>query len=317
METINGEKGQSFSQAKKEMPSQNTAVIKKMQEETTAEILNKVNLMEQTGELVLPKGYNVGNALKLAWLYMQTIETTTKQKAIDVCTKNSMCNCLLKMVLHGEYPNRHCYFIPCGQELTYWEKYTGRYMRAKRDTEIEQINAQVIYDGDNFVYKVDENGNYQFVSHETDLKNIDIQKIVGAYAIIIDKNGNRHLEIMTMAQIRNSWNQGKMKGTGVPHVNFTDQMAKKTIISRACKIALDSAQDGLNDEESESMTPPDDVKAERDAINEEQPKQITVNANDVDASKIFDDNAPVEEHNSESLEPEQPISRETRKRPTI
>jgi recombination protein RecT len=335
METINGAKEQTFNQAKKENPSQNTAVIKRMQEQTTTEILNRVNAMEQTGELVLPKGYNAGNALKSAWLYMQNIETRTKQKAIDVCTKTSICNCLLEMVIRGEYPNRHCYFIPCGQELTYWEKYTGRYMRAKRDTEIDRINAQVIYSGDNFVYTVDENGDYQLVKHETGLKNIDLQKIVGAYAVVINKDNTRHLEVMTMAQIRNSWNQGTMKGNSGAHVNFTDQMAKKTIISRACKIALDSAQDGLNDEEDESMTPPDQAKAERDAINEENPKQIEVQANEIDAGKVFDegnqpevvkdlkaDNVYAGEPTDKSpdtgfMQPEQPARQSTRRRPTI
>lgn len=335
METINGSKEQTFNKAKKENPSQNTAVIKRMQEQTTTEILNRVNAMQTTGELILPKGYNAGNALKSAWLYLQNIETRTKQKAIDVCTKTSICNCLLEMVIRGEYPNRHCYFIPCGQELTYWEKYTGRYMRAKRDTEIDRINAQVIYSGDNFVYTVDDNGDYQLVKHETGLKNIDLQKIVGAYAVVINKDKTRHLEVMTMAQIRNSWNQGSMNGKSGAHVNFTDQMAKKTVISRACKIALDSAQDGLNDEENESMTPPDDVKAERDAINEENPKQIEVQANEIDAGKVFDegnqpevvkdlkaDNVYAGEPTDKSpdtgfMQPEQPARQSTRRRPTI
>lgn len=325
MEKINGAKEQTFNQVKKENPSQNTAVIKRMQEQTTTDILNRVNTMETTGELSLPKGYNAGNALKSAWLYLQNIETRSKQKAIDVCSKNSICNCLLDMVLKGEYPNKHCYFIPCGQELTYWEKYTGRYMRAKRDTEIDRINAQVIYSGDNFVYTVDGNGEYQLVKHETSLKNIDIQKILGAYAVVIMKDGSKHLEVMTMAQIRNSWNQGSMNGKSGAHVNFTDQMAKKTVISRACKIALDSAQDSEDgDDDNDSMASPDGAKAERDAINAEQPKQIEVQANEIDAGKIFDTSEEpekeqiVEEEKEQEqfMQPEHPAM-QSRKRPTI
>lgn len=242
-------------------PSQNSTLMKRMQEETVTNVLDRVNAMQEAGELVLPRDYNAGNALKSAWLYLQTIADRQGVKAIDKCTKESICNCLLEMVIKGEHPKQHCYFIPCGNSLEFWERYTGRYMRAKRDTEIQAVNAQVIYDGDVFTYTVDENGQYQFVSHTTDMGNIDLAKIKGAYAVVIKKDGTRHLEVMTIEQIRKAWQQGAAKGNSGAHTNFTDQMCKKTIISRACKIALDSTEDN-NDEDR--MTPPDPSEAERE-----------------------------------------------------
>lgn len=240
--------------------SENNGLMKRMQEETCTSVLNRINAMQTSGELKLPEGYNVGNALKSAWLYLQTIETKDKQKAIDFCTTNSICNCLLQMAIKGEYPMQHCYFIPCGKSLEYWERYTGRLMRAKRDAGVANVNPQVIYDGDSFVYTVDENGEYQLVKHETELGNIDIAKIKGAYAVVIMKDGSRHLEIMTIDQIRKAWGQGAAKGNSGAHVNFTDQMAKKTVIGRACKIIVDSAEDG----DDFSMTPPSAEAARRD-----------------------------------------------------
>ena len=243
--------------------SQNNALMKRMQEETVNNVLERVNAMEQAGELVLPKDYNVGNALKSAWLYLQTIQDKQGNKAIDKCTKESICNCLLEMVIKGEHPRQHCYFIPCGTSLEFWERYTGKYMRAKRDTEVKSVNPQVIYEGDEFIYTVDENGQYQFVSHKTDIGNIDITKIKGAYAVVINKDESRHLEVMTIDQIRKAWGQGAAKGNSGAHLNFTDQMAKKSVIARACKIALDSASDNENDENDDRMTPPDGSEAER------------------------------------------------------
>nr|WP_308571055.1 RecT family recombinase [uncultured Prevotella sp.] len=310
------------------LPSQSNSEIKRMEEETIKHILDRVNVMQTSGEIRLPEGYNAGNALKSAWLYLQTVANRTGQKAIDVCTNTSICNCLLEMAIRGEYPMKHCYFIMCGKELTFWEKYTGKYMRAKRDTEIAKVNPQVIYQGDNFVYTVDEEGQYQLVKHETSIKNIDIAKIVGAYAVVINKDGSRHLEVMTEDQIKKSWQQGASNGKSPAHTNFTDQMAKKTVISRACKIALDSAFDGQEGDDFK-MVPPDDTKAERDSANQ-TPKMIQADADaipDFDNAK-FEEITPKAEQQEQAKEPEpadkpnsyqpQPQAQTTaRKRPVI
>lgn len=257
-----------------QLPSQSNTALKEIQEKTVNAVMKQVEELQQTGGLVLPKDYNVGNALKSAWIYLQTIETRTKQKAIDVCTKLSICNCLLEMVIRGQHPKKHCYFIPCGNSLEYWERYTGKVLRAKRDTKIQDVVAQIVYEGDKFIYTVDENGYYQLVSHETAIENINPDKIKAAYAVVIYKDGNKHLEVMTMDQIRKSWQQGAARGTSGAHQNFTDQMCKKTVIARACKIELDSATDG--EEEDLSMTPPSAAEATRDAAQQ----QITVQANE-------------------------------------
>lgn len=264
---------QQQSTAPVQLPSQNNKALKEMQDTTVNAVMKQVEELQQTGGLVLPKDYNVGNALKSAWIYLQTIETRTKQKAIDVCTKLSICNCLLEMVIRGQHPKKHCYFIACGNSLEYWERYTGKLLRAKRDTNIQEVVAQVVYEGDNFVYGVDKNGYYQLIKHETAIENINPDKIKAAYAVVIFKDGSKHLEIMTIDQIRKSWQQGAARGTSGAHQNFTDQMCKKTVIARACKIELDSATDG--EEEELSMTPPSAAEATRDAAQQ----QITVQAN--------------------------------------
>ena len=265
---------QQQSTAPVQLPSQSNTALKEMQEKTVNAVMKQVEELKQSGGLVLPKDYNVGNALKSAWIYLQTIETRTKQKAIDVCTKLSICNCLLEMVIRGQHPKKHCYFIPCGNSLEYWERYTGKILRAKRDTKIQDVVAQIIYEGDKFVYKVNENGYYELVSHDTAIENINPDKIKAAYAVVIYKDGSKHLEVMTMDQIRKSWQQGAARGTSGAHQNFTDQMCKKTVIARACKIELDSATDG--EEEELSMTPPSSAEAIRDAAQQ----QITVQANE-------------------------------------
>lgn len=249
-------------QANTQLTSQNATALKRMQEETTQQIMERVTGWQETGEVVLPKGYHVGNAIKLAWLYLQTVENLQHQKAIDYCTKDSICNALLNMVINGEYPQKHCYFIMYGNRLEWQERYLGKLMRAKRDTEIGKVNAQVIYEGDEFVYTIDENGEKQLVKHVPNLANIDNTKILAAYAVVINKDGTRHIEVMTRTQIQKAWEQGAMKGKSGAHTNFTDQMCMKTVIQRACKIALDSTADPGDDYDPNHY---DEATAEREA----------------------------------------------------
>ena len=251
-------------QANTQLTSQNGTALNRMQEETTQQIMDRVNGWQETGELVLPKGYHVGNAIKMAWLYLQTVENIKHDKAIDVCTRDSICNSLLNMVIHGEYPQKHCYFIMYGNRLEWNERYLGKLMRAKRDTEIEKVNAQVIYEGDEFVYTIDEDGQKQLVKHVPNLANIDNTKILAAYAVVINKDGTRHIEVMTMEQIRKAWEQGATKGKSGAHINFTDQMCIKTVIQRACKIALDSTADPA-DSDDDPNKDYDEATAERDS----------------------------------------------------
>ncbi|MQN81238.1 recombinase RecT [Prevotella copri] len=249
-------------QPQTQLTSQNATALKRMQEETTQQIMERVTGWQETGEVVLPKGYHVGNAIKLAWLYLQTVENLQHQKAIDYCTKDSICNALLNMVINGEYPQKHCYFIMYGNRLEWQERYLGKLMRAKRDTEIGKVNAQVIYEGDEFVYTIDENGEKQLVKHVPNLANIDNTKILAAYAVVINKDGTRHIEVMTRTQIQKAWEQGAMKGKSGAHTNFTDQMCMKTVIQRACKIALDSTADPGDDDDQNHY---DEATAEREA----------------------------------------------------
>lgn len=252
--------------------SQSAVALKRFQEETADMVLTRVEAMTDAGELVLPANYHAGNAVKLAWLYLQTVTDKNNRPAVDVCTRESICNCFLEMVIKGlSVGKKQCYFIVTGNQLSFWEDYRGKLMRAKRDTAIKDVFPQVVYEGDKFEYTVDENGQYQLVKHETCMANININKIVGAYAVVVEDDGSRHIEVMTMEQIRNSWMQGAAKGNSGAHTKFTDQMAKKTVISRACKIALGSA----DDEEEER---PDEAAAMRDAAQLNsggQPKELS------------------------------------------
>lgn len=233
---------------------QTTTAMVALQKNIGDNVLARVTELEQAGELVLPSGYTAGNALKMAWLNLQNVKDRNGRPALEVCKKASICNALLEMVIKGlSVAKKQCYFIVAGDQLTFWEDYRGKLMRAIRDTEIASVTAQVVYKGDGFVYTVDDLGRYQLVKHETKLENINLQNILGAYAVVVTKSGDRWIEVMTMEQIRKSWQQGAAKGNSGAHTNFTDQMCKKTIISRACKIALGAAVEEADEPDTAAM----------------------------------------------------------------
>ena len=54
-----------------------------------------------------------------------------------------------------------------------------------------------------------------------------------------------HLEVMTMKQIKKAWGQGTAfnSGKSKAHNDFTDEMAKKTVRNRVCKMFANTSDD--------------------------------------------------------------------------
>ena len=57
--------------------------------------------MTEAGQLQLPQGYHAGNAVRAAWLYLQEVKDKNYKPALEVCTQNSIANCLLEMIIKG------------------------------------------------------------------------------------------------------------------------------------------------------------------------------------------------------------------------
>lgn len=64
-----------------QLATQNKTAIKKIGDDIATTVLDRVKELQEGGQLVLPNDYKAGNALKSAWLYLQTIETRDKKKS--------------------------------------------------------------------------------------------------------------------------------------------------------------------------------------------------------------------------------------------
>ena len=84
-----------------------------------------------------------------------------------------------------------------------------------------------------------------------------------------------------MAQIRNSWAMGATKGNSKAHTQFTDQMAIRTVINRACKFYINTSDD-MNLLFSDSYSNSDEEKTDKrqaEIIDSAVEEEINSNAN--------------------------------------
>lgn len=215
---------------------------------------------EQYG-LTFPPNYSVSNALNSAYLILQETLDNQKQPVLKSCSKQSIASALIDMTVQGLNPvKKQCYFIAMGGKLKLMRSYQGTMAVAKR-CGVKKINAEVIYEGDTFKYHI-ENGVKYIDEHTQDFMNVDTSKIRGAYAVLTLEDGSTYTEIMNINQIKKAWSKGYgyKDGQGV-HGDFADQMAKKTVINRACKNIINSSDDAYlveafeNTSENEELNP--------------------------------------------------------------
>ena len=209
-------------------------------------VMESVREYQSKGEIDLPKNYSPENAMKSAWLKLQEVKTKNKKPVLKACSKSSIINSLLKMVVLGLNPEKEQgYFIPYGNTLTFQPGYFGNVTIAKRVANAEDVYAQAIYSGDEVDYEI-KNGRTIIKEHNQSFKNKAEGEVVGAYAIIeFEDERPSDAEIMTIDQLKSAWKQGNVyKENGDnPHNNFTEEMAKKTVTNRICKKHINSSDD--------------------------------------------------------------------------
>jgi recombination protein RecT len=216
-------------------------------------VAQKVGEFVKNHEIDLPASYSVGNALKSAWLVLQETKDKNDNKALDVCTKDSIANAMLDMVVQGLNPIKNqVYFIVYGKTLTAQRSYFGSMAVAKMvQPLIDDFSYAVVYEGDAFKYGI-KNGKKIVLLHEQELENVDKKKIIGAYAIALNKEEDPiRSEIMTIDEVKQAWKQSKMhplndKGDikeDSTHGKFTADMAMKTVINKLCKAIVNASSD--------------------------------------------------------------------------
>lgn len=217
-------------------------------------VANRIREFQESGEIHFPPNYSPENALKSAWLILQNIEDKDHKPALLCCSKDSIANALLDMVVQGLNPSKkQGYFIVYGKTLTFQRSYFGTVHVIKTvKPDVQDVVADVVYADDEFEYEK-RRGKTVITKHKQKLENVDKRKIVAAYGTIVYKDGGEESLIMTMPELKQAWKQSRMKTKPVDedgninpnstHGKFTQEMAKKTVINRLCKMTINSSDD--------------------------------------------------------------------------
>lgn len=275
-------------------------------ENISEQVLSRIEQFQKDGSMILPKNYSVENHMKSAWLALQEVEDKEHHKALQICTKESIANSLLDMVLQGlSVSKKQGYFIVYGNKLIFQRSYFGTIALAKRAGGIvSEPVANVIYDGDDFQYEIDpKTAKVSIIKHSQKLENIDNDKIKGAYALVTLADGTTQVTIMSMQQIRAAWGQGATKGNSPAHKNFAEEMAKKTVIGRACKAIINSSDDAWLYDGKEDDADSDKASMQRDAA---QHSDVQI----IDTTAVEFDDVPETSSNADAPQTQEPAPEE-------
>lgn len=222
-------------------PTSTLALLKK---DTVDVVTEKIREFQNNKEIHLPADYSAENALKSAWLTLQSTVDKEKKPALEICTKDSIANSLLDMVVQGLNPaKKQCYFVVYGNKLVCMRSYFGTMAVTKMASKAKEVYAQVIYKGDDFEYTI-ERGRKKILKHIQKIENVNNANILAAYCVIEFEDGHEVMDLMTIDQIKQAWMQGiNYRETGGVHQKFTEEMAKKTVINRTCKSCINSSND--------------------------------------------------------------------------
>ena len=180
-----------------------------------------------------PTGYNVKSGLMQAWSKLTESVKIDGQYAplFSAVDERSTERALSAMISDGLYPiEKQCYLINERGRLAYERSYLGKIEIVKRTTNIIDINAEVVFDGDTF--QAGYSGGYmQILEHSPAMES---EKIKAAYAVIIFADGRTKAVIMPMKEIQKAWDQSRSKQQAT-HKTWPGEMAKRTVINRALK----------------------------------------------------------------------------------
>ena len=145
---------------------------------------------------------------------------------------------LLKGAYLGlDFYSKECYLVPYGNDLNYQTDYRGAKKLAKKYSirPIKDIYAKLVHEGDLFEEKIV--GGEQ--SFDFKPKPFNDGKIIGAFAVVLYKDGGMAYDTMSLADLENTRKASKASNSPA-WKNFTGEMYKKTVLHRLCKhIELD------------------------------------------------------------------------------
>ena len=200
------------------------------------------NLQNPDMALAVPKGYNVGN--EVSSLIFAISQTTDKNgnSAFSVCNPNQVSNMVKDCVVQGlSITKKHVWPIIYGGKLMLQMSYYGQLAALSYMFPDLQVYANVLYEGDSYDYCTDDIAGYNYITNvHSSIENRN-KPIIAGYGNIVDKNTGKRVYgiVMSWAEIQKNWSKSRSKDNQVQR-DFPQEMAKRTVISRLCKMYINS-----------------------------------------------------------------------------
>lgn len=152
---------------------------------------------------------------------------------IAECSTKSIVGAVMQASILGFKPVNtlgQCYFVPYNKEVQFQIGYKGYISLARRSGEIKMIYAEIVREGDDFVYTMGLNPD---MKHKPKEDGTEDRKITHAYAVVHYKDGGYNFVVLTYKQIESYRKRSPMQKTlcGAWQSDY-EAMAKKTAIRR-------------------------------------------------------------------------------------
>ena len=202
----------------------------------TGQAVTLAQFMEQRkGELAkaLPKHLSVDRMIKVA------VNSVSKNPALKECGMLSVLQCVATCAELGLEPGGAlggAYLVPYGKVCTLIVGYRGFVDLMRRSGLVTTVRAVAVHAKDLFRYR---EGLEVVLEHEPCL-DVDPGPMVRVYCVLALRDGGSQVTVMSRAQVDAIRDRSRSAKSG-PWVSDYEEMAKKTVVRRAAKLAPMSA----------------------------------------------------------------------------
>lgn len=165
--------------------------------------------------------------------FVRTIQTAiSTTPALMKADRSSLWAACTQASQAGLMPDgREAALVPFGNKVQFMPMVSGLLKLARNSGEIKSINANVVYEHDEFEYWVDSDGEH--IKHRPNFKS-DRGPFMAVYAMATTKDGGVYIEVLTADQIKAI--ESASRGSNTPWKGpFRDEMIKKSAIKRLYK----------------------------------------------------------------------------------
>lgn len=228
--------------------SQNAIVQHKKEAQQT--LKGMLGQCEKAMLAVLPKHVTPQRMIKVA------LSATNRMPALLDCDARSIVQAVMlgaELGLEAGGILGEAYLVPYGKQVQLIPGYRGLIKLARQSGEVADIEARAVFERDFFDF---EYGLEQKLRHKPSTE-LEPGKLIQVYSIARLRDGGAHFDVMPLAEVEKIRARSKAGRSG-PWVSDYNEMAKKTIVRRLCKmipmsaerinraLELSDAADGIN-----------------------------------------------------------------------